>query len=67
MCDVPGHAYRLSRDMLISWGICNPSACRLFGVRAWSGFDAAGLAVFVGVDGQFADDFAGVAVDHEDV
>ena len=65
----------MSRDMLIG---C-PGTCLFLGEfvtlrhaafsvsGAWSGFDAAGLAVFVGVDGQFADDFAGVAVDHEDV
>ena len=32
-----------------------------------SGFRAAGLAVFVGVDGEFAKDFSGVAVDDDDV
>ena len=34
---------------------------------SWSWFDAAGLAVFVGVDGEFAEDFAGVAVYDDDV
>jgi hypothetical protein len=33
------------------------AACAVAG--AGSGFDSAGLAVFVGVDGQFAEDLAG--------
>ena len=34
---------------------------------AWSGFESAGLGVLVRVDGQFAQDLAGVAVDDDDV
>ena len=36
---------------------------------AWLGswFEAAGLAVFVGVDGEFAEDFSGFSVDDGDV
>lgn len=34
---------------------------------SWSWFESAGLAVFVGVDGEFAEYFSGVAVDDDDV
>ena len=41
------------------------AACAMSG--AGSGFDAAGLAVLVGVDGELAEDLCGVAVDDDDV
>ena len=37
------------------------------GSFSWSGLQASGLAVFVGVDGEFSEDFAGVGVDDRDV
>ena len=64
----------MSRDMLIAClGTYLFFECVALGHAAffvaWFGswFESAGLAVFVGVDGEFAEDFAGVAVDDDDV
>ncbi len=37
------------------------------GSFSWSGWQAPGLAVFVGVDGEFSEDFSGGLVDDDDV
>src|SRR4051812_10451101 len=39
----------------------------LFLLRGWSGWSAGGLVVVSGVDGQFAEEFAGGGVDDADV
>ena len=64
----------MSRDILIGCpGTFLFFECESFGHAAffvaWLGswFEAAGLAVFVGVDGEFAEDFSGFSVDDGDV
>jgi len=59
-CDVPGHPYRMFRDMFIFfWGRVALGHAAFAVSGAWSWFGAVELAVIVGIDGEFANEVAG--------